>query len=156
MKKLIFSLCLALLLVGCTAGQNTPIVFDDYKLDAAYTVGDFSFDCRVIYHDSVVTFVPTSTKASGMHITCDGATVTYDRNGMVRSFDTKAVSPFNPALVLYQVFSSLSTASADRVENCYHLTGKTSIGDYSLILSLDGYPLSLTVPNADISVDFAN
>ena len=68
MKKLIPLLFAVSLLVGC-AKSYTPILNTDFKLNAVYKIGDFSFSCEIVKNENIVSVTPTSTNAKNMIIT---------------------------------------------------------------------------------------
>lgn len=144
-----------LLLVGCSAKNLTPTIPQSFKSNAVYSVGDYSFDCCIEYSDNTAVIETKSTRAFGMVITCDGKSVTYTQRKLKKSFDMPVVTKYNPAVILYQVFSSLPDADASRLDESFELKGKASVGDYSLIIDDSGNPISLSIPNAKITIDFA-
>lgn len=157
MKKIIPVFLLAVCLCGCSAKSITPVITTDFTLNAVYKTGDFSYECVIEKKDGVLSVAPTSTRASGMFITYDGKTVTFDRHSMIYSFDKSEVDSTNPALVLYEVFSSVESMDLNAVEildNEFRYSGKTSVGDYVLIQNIDNSYKSIEIADADINITF--
>lgn len=157
MKKIISALLLALCLCGCSAKSITPVIKADFTLNAVYKTGDFSYDCVIAKKDGVLSVSPTSTRASGMFITYDGKKVTFDRRSMTYSFDKTEIDPTNPALLLYEVFSSVESTDVNTVkmvENEFVYSGKTSVGDYVFVQNIDNSYKSIDIADADINITF--
>lgn len=157
MKKIISALLLALCLCGCSAKVITPVITTDFTLNAVYETGDFSYECVVAKKDGILSVSPTNTRASGMFITYDGRKVTFDRHSMTFSFDKAEVDPTNPAVLLYEVFSSAESMEPDSVkitEDLFIYSGKTTVGDYVLTLNKDNSYKSIEIPDADINIRF--
>lgn len=158
MKKLIPAfLLVSMLLCGCTAKSYTPVITTDFEMNAVYQTGDFSFDCVISKNGNVLCVTPTSTSATGMIITYDGKTVTFNRNNMIKEFDKNVIDSTNPAIVLYQVFLSVEStdlSTVTLVNEQYQYTGKTDVGDFVLLQNNDNSFDTLTIPNANIKVTF--
>ncbi len=157
MKKIIPAFLLVLCLCGCSAKSITPVVTTDFTLNAVYKTGDFSYECVIAKKDGVLSVTPTSTRASGMFITYDGQKVTFDRHSITYSFDKSEIDPTNPALVLYEVFSSVESMDLNTVktvDNEFYYRGKTSVGDYVLIQNTDNSYKSIEIADADINITF--
>lgn len=157
MKKIISALLLVLCLCGCSAKIITPVITTDFTLNAVYKTGDFSYECVIAKKDGVLSVSPTNTRASGMFITYDGRKVTFDRHSMSCSFDKAKIDPTNPAVVLYEVFSSAESMEPESVkmtDEGFRYSGKTTVGDYVLILNKDNSYKSIEIPDADINIRF--
>lgn len=136
-----------LCLVGCSAGNLTPTIDTTVDCKAEYKVGDFSFNCRISYDDKTATVVPLTTSAKDMVMSCDGSLVTFNRNDMVRQYHIEDITPYNPAVIVYNVLSSLST-SKKTDDPCIV---KTPIGDCTV--TYNATLESLSIPDAKITIN---
>ena len=156
-KILILLLFVLLAFSGCTDKTYTPVIEDKFDASAVYTAGDFSYTCRIIKGDGYVSVTPTSTGAKGMTIKYDGETVSFTRNGMVKEFPRSSLDSTNPAVVLYEVFSSLENAPEREVSlknSTFHYVGTTSAGTFTLIQNKSNSIKSVSVPDAQIEIEF--
>ncbi len=156
MKKLVPLICILLTLCGCSARNITPTTNTTVDLSAVYRVGDFYYDCDIVWENGVLTVTPTTTLAAGMVMSCDGKMVTFNRNDMIKSLPVAKVSAYNPSVVLYEVISSLSILHSEKVNDGYSYNGTTSVGEFVLLQSKDNNYISLSIPQADIEVEFKN
>lgn len=159
MKRCILLLAPLVLLWGCSRTEYSPVISPEFAQNAVYSSGDFSFSCDIERSDDYITVTVTSTNAKDMIMTCDGTTVTMDYKGLKHQMSKSKVNANNPALVLYQVFDcvcSLEQNDVIKVPEGYQYSGKTSVGDFTLIQNVDNSFSTLVVPDADISVKFDN
>lgn len=154
LKKLIPLLCVLLTLCGCSARNITPTINTSVDTKAVYRVGDFYFDCDITWKDNIVTVIPTNTLAAGMIMTCDGKNVTFNRNDMVKAYPKDKTTAYNPATLLYEVFSSLSTIHSKKTDTGFVYTGMTSVGKFTLSLDKKGVYKTLFIPQANIEIEF--
>ena len=139
MKKVIsLSLCMAvMLLCACTQVVKSPQIKTSFSQKA-----------------SKVYITPTSTNAKGMTISCDASTITFTRRDMVNTAEKSKVSPYNPAVIIYDVITSSSASVPKKEGGNYTFSGKTSVGDYTLMMNESSDLLSLQIPTADCYVEF--
>jgi len=154
MKKIIMIISVMLVLAGCSAEKYTPVINEDFKASAIYNTGDFSFSCDIEKTGNTVSISPSSTRAKGMVISCNGKEVIFKRNNLVKAFEIGEISKRNPAVLLHQVFSSLESADVKLIDNCFTYTGNCSLGEYILKQAKDNSFVSLSFPQADIEIDF--
>ena len=156
MKKIIsLSLCLAvMLLCSCTQTVKSPQIKTSFSQKATITIGDYSYTANVKFDGSKVYITPTSTNAKGMTISCDASTVTFTRRDMVNTAEKSKVSPYNPAVILYDVITSSSASASKKETESYAFSGKTSVGDYTLTINSSSDLVSLQIPTADFYVEF--
>ena len=156
MKKIIsLSLCLAvMLLCACTQVVKSPQIKNSFSQKATITIGDYSYTANVKFDGSKVYITPTSTNAKGMTISCDASTVTFTRRDMVNTAEKSKVSPYNPAVIIYDVITSSSASVPKKEGGNYTFSGKTSVGDYTLMMNESSDLLSLQIPTADFYVEF--
>lgn len=154
LKKLIPFLLVLLTLCGCSARNITPTINTSVDTKAVYRVGDFYFDCDITWKDNIVTVIPTNTLAAGMIMTCDGKTVTFNRNDMVKAYPKDKTTAFNPAVLLYEVFNSLSVIHSEKTNTGYVYTGMTSVGKFTLTQDKNGIFKVLSIPQANIEIEF--
>ena len=154
MKKLIsLFLCVAVLLVcGCSTVTNTVQLKSSYSQAATVKTGDYTYTANVRYDGKCVYITPTSTNASGMTISCSGKTVTFSRRDMLNEADKSKVSPYNPAVLLYDVLTSAEFGK--KSNNNYIFGGKTSVGNYNLTVNKSAKLISLNIPDAEFSIEF--
>ncbi len=154
MKKLIsLFLCVAILsFCGCSAVTNTVQLKSSYSQTATVKTGTFTYIANIKYDGKCVYITPTSTNASGMTISCNGKTVTFSRRDMLNKADKSKVSPYNPAVLLYDVLTSAELGK--KSNNNYIFGGKTSVGNYTLTVNESSELLSLNVPDAEFSIEF--
>lgn len=157
--KRIFALTLLLLVIsGCAKKTYTPVLETEFKLNAVYKSGDFSYSCRIVKTENYVSITPVSTKAKGMTIKFDGKTVSFIRGKMIKEFDRDSVDSTNPAVVLYEVFTSLENTKeleAKLKKNGFNYIGTSSVGTFNLIQSKSGELKSVTIPDAKIDIAFS-
>ena len=154
MKKIIPIVFVILLLAGCAAEQYTPVIKADYNLSAIYRAGDFSYSCKIEKAGNSISLTPTSTKAKGMIISCNGKEVSFKRKSFKKSFPIENIDKTNPAVILYQVFSSLDSAAVSLIDDEFIYTGSCSLGKYILTQKKDNSLKSLSIPQADIEINF--
>ena len=156
MKKLIsFSMCLVfLLLCGCSTVKSTVELKPKYSQTATVKMGEYSYSANVKFDGKSVYITPTSTNAKGMTISCDASTVTFTRRDMVNTAEKSKVSPYNPAVIIYDVITSSSASVPKKEGGNYTFSGKTSVGDYTLMMNESSDLLSLQIPTADFYVEF--
>lgn len=154
MKKLIsLFLCVAILsFCGCSAATNTVQLKSSYSQTATVKTGTFTYTANIKYDGKCVYITPTSTNASGMTISCNGKTVTFSRRDMLNKADKSKVSPYNPAVLLYDVLTSAELGK--KSNNNYIFGGKTSVGNYTLTVNESSELLSLNIPDAEFSIEF--
>lgn len=154
MKKLIsLSLCFSfMLLCGCSTVTNTVQLKSSYSQTAIVTTGDYTYTANVRYDGKCVYITPTSTNASGMTISCNGKTVAFSRRDMLNKADKSKVSPYNPAVLLYDVLTSAELGK--KSDDNYIFGGKTSVGNYILTVNKSAELLSLNIPDAEFSIEF--
>ncbi len=154
MKKLIsLSLCLTFLFFcGCSTVSKTVQLKQSYFQCGTVKIGEYTYTANIKYNGKCVYITPTSTNASGMTLSCDGKTVAFSRRDMVNKADKSKVSPYNPAVLLYDVLTSaeLSKKSDDN----YIFGGKTSVGNYTMTVNKSAELLSLNIPDAEFSIEF--
>lgn len=156
-KLILLFFTVLLVFSGCAKKTYTPVLENEFDVNAVYTAGDFSYTCRIIKTDSFVSVTPTSTNAKGMTIKYDGETVSFTRNGMVKEFPRSSLDSTNPAVVLYEVFASLKNAPARNTavkNSVFHYVGTTSIGTFTLIQNKSNSLKSISVPDAQIEIEF--
>ena len=144
-----------LLFSGCKTEKQTPVIKAEYTLSAVYKAGDFSYSCEIIKNENGVFVIPDSTKAKGMIISCNGKEVSFKRKNFETSFSIDKIDKTNPALLLYQVFSSLESANVNLIDGEYTYTGNCSLGKYILTQNKDNSLKSLSVPQAEIEINFS-
>ncbi len=154
MKKLIsLFLCVAILsFCGCSVATNTVQLKSSYSQTAAVKTGTFVYTANIKYDGKCVYITPTSTNASGMTISCNGKTVTFSRCDMLNKADKSKVSPYNPAVLLYDVLTSAEFGK--KSNNNYIFGGKTSVGNYTLTVNESSELLSFNIPDAEFSIEF--
>ena len=152
--KRILPLFLVVLLSACATQKFTPVINEDYKLSAIYKTGDFSFSCDIEKHGDTISVTPSSTRAKGLVISCNGKEVTFKRNKLSKTFDISQLDKTNPAIILYQVFSSLPEAEVSLIDGVFTYTGTCSLGKYILKQNKTNELISLEIPQADIEVEF--
>ena len=154
MRKIIPFILVLLLLSGCETRSYTPVINEDFKLSAIYTAGDFSFSCDIERKGGTVTLTPTSTRAKGTVISCNGKEVTFRRKGFVKTFDISEIDKTNPAVLLSGIFSDLPNAEVKLIDGVFTYTGKCMLGNYILRQNTDNTFKSLTLPQAGVEVVF--
>ena len=154
MKKIIPLFLVLLLLSGCKTKTYTPVINEDFKLSAIYKTGDFSYLCDIEKKGDSISITPTSTRAKGLVINCDGKTVSFMRKDFVKTFEIGEMDKTNPALLLQQVFSNLQSAQVNLIDGFYTYSGNCSLGNYILKQSRENAFVSLEFPRAGIRIDF--
>jgi len=155
MKKIIPVFLILLLFSGCKMRDYTPVINEDFKCSAIYTTGDFSFSCDIEKKGDTINITPTSTRAKGMVISCNGREVALRRNNLVNTFDVGEIDKTNPAVLLHQVFANLDAAEVNLIEGAFTYSGRCSLGNYILKQGRDNKLISLAFPQADISITFS-
>lgn len=159
MKRTYFLVILILFsaFAGCSAKTYTPVLQTQFDLNAVYKTGDFSYDARIVRNEEGVFITPLSSYAAGMTISCDGKTVTFTQGDFVKSFDKSSLDSTNPAILLYEVFSyleALEKVNSYVKDEDFVIKGKTSIGTFTLIQSKNNKMKSLSIPDANIEIEF--
>ncbi len=154
MKKLMsLFLCLAFLfLCGCSTVTNTVQLKSYYSQTATVKTGTFTYTANIKYDGKCVYITPTSTNASGMTISCNGKTVAFSRRDMLNEAVKSKVSPYNPAVLIYDVLTSAEFGK--KSNNNFIFGGKTSVGNYTLTVDKSAELISLNVPDAEFSIEF--
>ena len=154
MKKLIPIVLVLLLISGCSANKYTPVINADYELSAVYKTGDFSYSCIIEKKGETVSITPISTRAKGMIISCNGKEISFKRKNFIKSFRIEEIDKTNPALILYRVLTSLDSAQTNLIDGEFTYTGKCELGKYILTQKKDNSFSSLSIPQADIKIEF--
>ena len=155
--KMIISLCVLLILSGCAQKTYTPVIQSDFSLNAVYKTGDFSYKCKIVRTKDFVSVTPLSTHAKGMTVKYDGTGVFFIKDGMVKHFKREETDSANPAVILYEVFSSLENVPEQKVklkDSAFHYVGTTSVGTFTLIQNKSNSIRSIAIPDAQIEIDF--
>ena len=151
-------LIILLLLSGCAKKTYTPVLETRFDLNADYKMGDFSYSCRIVKSENSVSITPTSSYAKGMTIKFDGKKLSFAKSGIkTREFEREDIDSTNPAVVLYEVFSSIENTKPIEVsvkKSGFHYVGTTSVGTFSLIQGKSGELKSISVPDASIEIIF--
>lgn len=156
MKKLIVPLLVLLTLVGCSQKHFTPIINTEFQANAVYKMGDFSYSCTINKTADYVSVTPLTTNAKGMIIKSDSKNVTFKKDEMVKIIDKDKIDNTNPAVLLYSIFTYIESDDVDikRVNNTFQYTGKTALGDFILVQNNDNSLVSISVPMANIFIEF--
>lgn len=147
----------ALLLSGCTQKTFTPVINTDFNLNAVYKTGDFSYSCKISCNGDTVTVQPTSTKAVDLIIKCDGKKVYFNKGEFSKEFDFSEIDNTNPAKLIYSVFDYLKSVEepeVKRVNDCFQYVGKAPIGNFVLVQNDDNTLKSITIADANITINF--
>ena len=155
MKKIIPLILAFLLFIGCSPEKQTPVINADFSLCAVYKTGDFSYSCKIVKKGETVSVIPSSTSAKGLVISCNGKEVTLKRKTFVKTFLFDEIDKTNPAVILYQVFSSLDSAQNKLIDDKFTYTGNCSLGKYILTQNKDNSFKTLTIPQAEIEINFS-
>ena len=155
--KILISICLLLVLSGCTQKTYTPVIESEFSLNAVYKTGDFSYFCKIVRSGETVSVTPLTTHAKGMTIKFDGAKVSFLKDGMKKEFKREDIDSANPAIIIYEVFSSLENAPEQKVRmknSAFHYVGNTSVGTFTLIQNKSNTLRSISIPDAQIEIVF--
>ena len=144
------------MLTGCSQRMFTPVISSEFTLNAVYRTGDFSYNCIITKDENSLTIEPTSTKAEGLKITYNGKEVVIGNGKFEKSFAADEIDSSNPAKLLFGVFESIENAEVKRVNSSFQYVGKTALGDFVLVQNDDNSYESLSIPNADIEVNFVD
>ena len=154
MKKIIPLILVLLLFSGCKAKEYTPVIKAEFKACAVYKTGDFSYTCEIIRTGDTFSISPTSTRAKGLVISCNGKEVSFKRNDFIKTFSVDELDKTNPAIMLYRVFTSLESADVKLIDGYFTYTGNSELGKYILKQDKNNAFVSLSIPQADINIDF--
>lgn len=149
MKKIIPLLFTLFMLVGCSQQNNAPALSDDFSSKAEIKVGDFSYSATIKWHNNKAFITANTTNAKGLTLCCDGVNVTYSYGRMLKKADINRVTKYNPALILYQVFSD--NVPIKKAGNKYTKCGILPVGKYELIICETGLPQTLSIDNFCVS-----
>lgn len=160
MKKIIpLSLIILLIFSGCKIKNYTPEIPVTLEQNVKVTSGDFSYDCVICKTESAVSVTVDSTAAKGLVMEYDGKTLNFSFAGFSYEVDGSNFERKNPAIVLYEVFDYINSASqlnARKIDGGFKYEGKISLGDFILIQNDDNSFESLTVKSADYNIQFIN
>lgn len=157
LKRLIPLIMLLLLLAGCEIKQNTPEAPTGFNHKAVVCSGDFSFDCEICKNEDTVKVTVLSTSASGMVMTYDGEEISFSYDDYRQTLPTSAVPKSNTAIVIYEVLGYISdseTALSTKIDGGYQYKGRISAGEFTFVLRDDNSPYKITVPTADLVIEF--
>ena len=154
MKKIIPLFFALLLLFGCSAKNYAPVIKKDFSISAIYKTGDFSYSCNITKQGDTVSITPTSTRAKGLIISCSENEVTFQRNKLKKTFKRDEIDLTNPAVILYEVFNKLENADVKLIDDKFTYTAKTSLGNFVLVQDKNNNLISLSLPEADIEIEF--
>ncbi len=149
-----FIFLVSILFSSCSVKTYTPEIKSEFETDAVYTFGEFTYKCKIIKTADYVSVAPLETRASGMVIKCNGKSVTFTKGSFEKSFPVNDIDATNPAYALYCVFTSLDTASAEYRDGRYYFSSKIPAGEYILTVSKASEFISLSLPQAGISIEF--
>ena len=156
-KLILLLILIPLFLCGCVQKTYTPVLETEFDLNAVYKTGDFSYSCRIKRTKEYVSITPTSTNAKGMTIKFDGSRVYFLKDGMKKEFARDEIDSTNPAVVLYEVFSSIERVPPPEVKiknSAFNYVGTTSVGTFTLVQSKAEKLKSITIPDAQIEIVF--
>ena len=101
-----------------------------------------------------MSITPTSTRARGLIISCNGKYVSLKRKSFVKTFSVEETDKTNPAIILYRVFNSLESADVRLIDGLFTYTGNCELGKYVLTQSKENSLLKLSIPQSSIEVEF--
>lgn len=154
MKKIAPLLALVLLLCGCSKVAIFHAIKPTFTEKAKIQFGDFSYNAKIKLDGNKVYVTITDTNAKGLTISCDENTVTYSRNSFVKTANKKLVSPYNIAVIIYDVVTESIDKNPVLDNDKYCYKGIISAGDYVLTLDNQSKLISLEVKSANILVTF--
>lgn len=154
MKKIIPLLFVMLLFSSCTA-TNKPIEIKDFSKEATISMGSFSYSANVKWKDGAVYIIATSTNAKGLTLSCNGIDVAFSKGVYSKSVPIEKVTSYNPAVILYSIFSNTQQPQYNKLEETYLFKGNTSIGEYEMICDSDGNVKSISISNEKYEIIFS-
>lgn len=154
MKKVAPLLAIILLLCGCSKVAISPAIKPDFTEKAKIQFGDFSYNAKIKFDGEAVYITITDTNAKGLTISCNENTVTYSRNSFIKTANKKLVSPYNIAVIIYDIVKENQDKKPifDNDKYCYK--GIVSAGNYVLVLDNQSKLTSLEIKSANILVTF--
>lgn len=144
------------LFCGCSAQADGKSI-GSFTENAHVTFKNFNYDCTVVYNGKSVTLSAQSTSAAGLVLTYDGKTVGISYDDISLSQINNNFDSSNPAIALYEAFecaNSMPETDIGTVKSGYIVSGKTSIGSFTLETNSDFYPVSIVFNDAELSFDF--
>lgn len=160
MFKKLFALTIALLTVsGCAQKSAVTPVLDNISFTAEIDYGDNEFTADATLAQDVLNLVvtePQEIKDLTLNITKNGITAEF--KGVKYTPDINSLPQGAIVQVLYEVLSDIrasqNTAVCDE-ENC-EIKSQANGYEYEFTLSPSGLPISLTVDQLDLEIDFKN
>ena len=149
-----FIFLISILFSSCVSKTYVPEIPNELESEAVYTFGDFTYKCKVLKADDYVSVEVLDTKAKGLKIKCDGKTVCFTQWSFEKVFPVEKIDVTNPAVVLFNVFSTLESAQVTMNDGSYYFTSKIPAGTYTLIMSKANKIISVSVPESKIYIEF--
>lgn len=157
MKRIAAVLLLCFLLTGCRdrAASFVPTTAG-FSCAADVTAGEFSFSCALnVDREGALTAVltePSPFAGLRMELNQDGARIGFG------DFDTgisaDALPRFSFAAVTKEALARAASAAFQPAEEGYRADGYAGGGAFSFLFRADGFPLTLSLPAAGLSVTF--
>lgn len=163
MKKVLILLAMILVLSGCNTSvkEKPPLPNLNFSGNMSVTYNDFDLFCEI---DNKLTSGCTITVVkpeliSGLKMAVSDGNCTFSMGDISYDFDTSALENSEFATELYETFEQiLTTTNVQKLENGnWKYSGNTSSGRFNLIQdTLTGFPISVTIPDADLYIKFSN
>lgn len=157
MKRLLPLIAIMFLLSSCTVKNYTPRIPTSYKCELMVSLGDFSYNGVFCKTESNTAVTVTSTNAKGLEMVYDGELLTMCYKDYAYELDAQHFENTNPAIVLYQVFDSLTLEQTKKtkIDGGYKYEGVIPLGAYVLIQNDDETISSLSFKSIDYNITFS-
>ena len=163
MKKLFVLLVMIFILGGCSIPvKDTPPLPDlNFSGNMSVTYNDFNLVCKIdnkLATGCTVTVVEPEL-ISGLKMTVNEGDCTFSMGDISYGIDSSFLKKTEFASKLTETFDQiLITTNVHKLENGNWLySGSTSSGKFNLVQdSLTGYPISVTIPDADLYIKFSD
>lgn len=163
MKKVLILLICILFMGGCSSEKNKtpPMPELNFKGDISVTYNNYNLECS-IYNNlakGCTITVKEPGLLSGLKMIVKGGNCKLEMGRVSYEFDPAALKQTEFATSLSDALVSvLNTTKYSQLDDgSWKYTGQTEIGQFILIQDGEtGYPISLEIPEADLSVNFKN
>jgi len=163
LKKVLILLMFILLFGGCAREKTAtpPVPELNFKGDISVTYNNYTLECSIENNlaNSCEITVKEPCLLSGLKMIVKGGNCKLEMGKVSYEFDPAALKHTEFATSLSEALTNvLNTTKYSQLENgMWKYTGQTEIGQFTLLQDGEtGYPISLKIPDADLSVKFKN
>lgn len=157
MKRFFVLPLLLVFLCGCSKSTQVKPVLDNISFEAEISYGDDNFVCDTILQENNLSLsVIEPDEINGLSLTLDENSVKAEFNGLSFEPDINSIPQGAVAKVFFAILNDAEGKLLDYNEQNCVLNGIAAENKYQFIFSPKGLPISLTVDELDLKINFKN